>query len=58
MGYILLERRGFMEECEFCRIVKGEKRAEIIYEDELVVSFMDIDPISRGSSPGAQGRPG
>ncbi|GLI57630.1 HIT family protein [Propionigenium maris DSM 9537] len=37
-----------MEECVFCRIVKGEHRATIVYEDDLVVSFMDIDPISRG----------
>lgn len=37
-----------MEGCEFCRIARGEKGATVIYEDELVVAFMDIDPISRG----------
>ncbi len=37
-----------MEECVFCRIIKGEHRATIVYEDDLVVAFMDTDPISRG----------
>jgi diadenosine tetraphosphate (Ap4A) HIT family hydrolase len=34
--------------CEFCAIVKGIKHAEIIYEDEIIISFLDIDPVNYG----------
>ena len=37
-----------MKECIFCRIIQGESKADIVYEDDLLVCFMDIDPISRG----------
>ena len=33
-----------MEECLFCRIVKGEIPSEKIYEDEKVYAFSDVDP--------------
>lgn len=33
-----------MSECIFCKIVKGEIPAEIVYQDELVVAFKDIKP--------------
>lgn len=33
-----------MEECVFCRIVAGEMPAEILYDDEEVVAFRDINP--------------
>lgn len=32
------------DECIFCRIVKGEIPADILYQDELVTSFRDINP--------------
>lgn len=31
-------------DCLFCRIIKGEIPAKIIYKDELVVAFNDINP--------------
>jgi histidine triad (HIT) family protein len=36
------------EECIFCKIVKGEIPASIVFEDELCLAFMDIYPVSRG----------
>lgn len=37
-----------MEDCIFCKIVKGEIPCFKIYEDEKVLSFADINPISDG----------
>jgi len=36
------------EECIFCQIVAGELPAQKIDEDELTISFMDINPATRG----------
>jgi len=33
-----------MDSCLFCRIIKGEIPADIIYRDEQVIAFSDIDP--------------
>ncbi|WP_446898748.1 histidine triad nucleotide-binding protein [Clostridium sp. LBM24168] len=33
-----------MEECIFCKIVKGEIPSEKVYEDDFVLSFKDINP--------------
>ncbi len=35
-------------ECIFCGIVSGSEDASIIYEDDLVVAFMDIQPVNPG----------
>jgi histidine triad (HIT) family protein len=35
-------------DCVFCKIVAGELPATIVDEDELTVSFMDINPATRG----------
>jgi len=35
-------------ECVFCKIVAGELPSERLYEDEAVVAFLDIAPISPG----------
>jgi histidine triad (HIT) family protein len=35
-------------DCIFCKIVAGELPATILAEDERTVSFMDIQPASRG----------
>ncbi len=35
-------------ECVFCKIVAGEVPSERLYEDEAVVAFLDIAPISPG----------
>jgi len=37
-----------MNECVFCRIVRGEHQSEIIYEDDQVIGLMDICPIRPG----------
>ena len=33
-----------MENCIFCKIVKKELSSEIIYEDEILIAFKDINP--------------
>jgi len=33
-----------MAECIFCRISSGEIAADIVYQDETVVAFRDINP--------------
>jgi len=35
-------------DCIFCKIVAGELPATIVAEDERTVSFMDINPATRG----------
>ena len=37
-----------MEGCVFCRIVKGIAPASVVYEDEKVMAFMDIQPVNPG----------
>lgn len=34
------------DECLFCEISKGNKPANIVYQDELVTAFWDIQPIA------------
>ena len=36
------------EDCIFCKIVAGEIPSQIVAEDELTISFMDIAPATRG----------
>ncbi len=37
-----------MEDCIFCKIVKGDIPCHKIYEDQKVLAFADINPISVG----------
>lgn len=37
-----------MEDCIFCKIVQGEIPCFKIYEDEKILAFEDINPISEG----------
>jgi histidine triad (HIT) family protein len=37
-----------MEDCIFCKIVKGEIPSTRIYEDDRVFAFADINPITDG----------
>lgn len=37
-----------MNDCIFCKIIKGEIPAHKIYEDESFISFLDINPVSKG----------
>lgn len=32
--------------CIFCKIAKKETKAEIVYEDEKIIAFKDINPIA------------
>jgi len=34
--------------CTFCKLVKKEESINLIYEDEYVIAFLDINPISEG----------
>ena len=34
--------------CVFCRIIGGEEMVSVIYEDEEVISFLDIQPLYPG----------
>lgn len=36
------------EDCIFCKIIKGEIPSTKIYEDDKVLAFLDINPISQG----------
>jgi histidine triad (HIT) family protein len=36
--------------CVFCDIVSGKEKAEILYEDENTLSFLDIRPFNYGHS--------
>ena len=35
-------------ECEFCEIIRGRSRAEVIFENERIISILDINPIHFG----------
>lgn len=37
-----------MQECIFCKIIKGEIPCFKVYEDDMVIAFEDINPISQG----------
>jgi histidine triad (HIT) family protein len=35
-----------MDDCLFCKIVKGEIPSTIVYQDEQVLAFRDINPVA------------
>ena len=35
-----------MEDCIFCKIIKKEIPSEVVYEDEKVIAFKDINPLA------------
>jgi histidine triad (HIT) family protein len=37
-----------MDDCIFCKIIAGNMSAEIIYEDENAIAFLDIKPTNPG----------
>ena len=37
-----------MSDCVFCAIVSGESPASLTHEDDTVIAFMDIQPITHG----------
>lgn len=36
------------EQCVFCDIVRGTSPVSLVYQDDTVVAFMDIQPITQG----------
>ena len=37
-----------MKDCVFCKIISGEFSSYKLYEDDYVLSFLSIDPVSYG----------
>jgi galactose-1-phosphate uridylyltransferase len=37
-----------LEDCVFCRIVENDTQASVVYSDERVLAFMDIQPVNPG----------
>lgn len=37
-----------MKDCIFCKIVKGDLPADVVYENDSVLAFLDIAPINKG----------
>jgi len=37
-----------MEDCIFCKIVSKQIPSDIVFEDEKVLAFLDIRPVSKG----------
>lgn len=46
--YISQMRIDMMEGCIFCNIVRGKINSTKVYEDENMLAFMDIKPITHG----------
>lgn len=36
------------DDCVFCQIVRGEAEASFVHQDDAIVAFMDIQPITQG----------
>lgn len=36
------------ENCIFCKIVRGEMPASVVFEDEQSIAFMDVFPVAEG----------
>lgn len=36
------------KDCIFCRIVSGEQKSNVVFQDDLVIAFLDQFPISDG----------
>ena len=43
-----LPERVNMEECVFCGIVEGKVPSSVVYRDDTVMAFMDINPVNTG----------
>ncbi len=37
-----------MDNCIFCKIIKGEIPSKDVYEDEIVKVFLDVNPVANG----------
>ncbi|PSH00468.1 MAG: hypothetical protein BRC30_03380 [Nanohaloarchaea archaeon SW_7_46_7] len=36
------------DDCIFCQIIEGEMPSNKVYEDDQVVAFLDLNPVSKG----------
>ena len=36
------------DDCIFCKIIEGEVPSHTVYEDENMIAFLDVNPVSRG----------
>lgn len=43
-----IKNKNIMEDCIFCKIVKGELPSYKVYEDEVNIAFLDINPTAHG----------
>ena len=41
---------SLVDDCVFCKIIKGEIPSAKVYEDDLVLVFLDIAPFNFGHS--------
>jgi len=39
-----------MDDCVFCKIAKGVAPASVVYSDENVMAFLDVQPVNPGHS--------
>ena len=37
-----------MQDCIFCKIIEGEIPSEKVYEDDIALAFLDINPVNTG----------
>lgn len=37
-----------MEDCIFCKIIKKETKANVIFEDEMCLTFTPLKPVTEG----------
>lgn len=37
-----------MNDCKFCKIISKEYYSSIVYEDDIAMAFMDIQPVNQG----------
>lgn len=47
---MILPYNGYMNDCIFCKIVNKKIPTLIIYEDDKLFGFLDINPVTKGHS--------
>ena len=45
--YVLQRGSFLMDDCIFCKIIRGEIPSKKVYEDEHTLAFLDINPASK-----------
>ena len=38
---------NLVEDCIFCKIIRKEIPANVVYEDDMVIAFKDINPVAK-----------